>query len=158
MKQQRDDKGKFTRNYRQSKRWEKIVVWSILIGITSAIAYDALAQDIVVETPEEEVIEIKKEVRIKVIYSEESIEELILEAFPDAPVMLRVARCESGLKQFAYNPTNNSHDRGIYQISRLYHGQSDDDMYDVKKNIAYAKKLFKRNGLRDWSASKHCWQ
>lgn len=98
---------------------------------------------------------------IEVSYSKERVQELIKEAFPDAPIMLKVAACESGFLQHAYNPTNDSHDGGVFQISQKYHGQQMEklglDPYDVKDNIAYARILYDRNGLRDWSASKHCW-
>lgn len=98
---------------------------------------------------------------IEVSYSKERVQELIKEAFPDAPIMLKVAACESGFLQHAYNPTNGSHDGGVFQISQKYHGQRMEklglDPYDVKDNIAYARILYDQNGLRDWSASKHCW-
>jgi len=98
---------------------------------------------------------------IKLSYTKERVQELIVEAFPDAPIMLRVAACESGFLQHAYNPTNNSHDGGVFQISQKYHGHQMKklglDPYDVKDNIAYARILYDANGLRDWSASKHCW-
>ena len=105
-----------------------------------------------------------KEVRIEVIYNwtEERIIEEIHAVFPDAPIMEKVARCESTFKSTAMNPTNESYDKGIFQISEKFHGETYramgyTDMHDIKQNLAYARYLYDRNGLSDWSASKHCW-
>lgn len=148
--------GRFTK-IKYSSKWLMIVLFSSMTACALALSLDALAEDLLVEPVEAQEVE-PEEVRLKITYSEERIIELIEETFWDAPVMLRVARCESGLKSDAYNPTNDSHDRGIFQISRKYHGQSDADMYDVRKNLAYARQLYDKNGLRDWEASRDCWQ
>lgn len=158
MKQPRDKLGRFAK-VRYDSRWLMIMLFSGMTACFLALAIDAVAQELLVENEPAEVVGVsEEEVRIQILYSEESIIKEIHDTFPDAPIMERVARCESQLDQFAYNPTNNSHDRGIFQISRKYHGQDDHDMYDVKKNIAFARTLYDKNGLRDWNASRDCWQ
>ena len=98
---------------------------------------------------------------IELTYTKERVKELIVESFPDAPVMLKVAACESGFLQHAYNPTNNSHDGGVFQISQKYHGERMKtlglDPYDVKDNISYARILYNESGLAPWRASRFCW-
>lgn len=83
----------------------------------------------------------------------------------DSDAMYQVALCESGASQFTAsgsvvrNPK--TPDVGAFQVNVEYHGEAAKrlglDLYSVDGNVAYAKVLFDRNGLRDWSASKHCW-
>ncbi len=144
-------------------RWVKCIALSYLIAWPLALFIDiheptpieyARAEEIATSTPPVPVV-------IEVTYTKERTKELIAEAFPDAPIMLRVAACESGFLQHAYNPTNNSHDGGVFQISQKYHGARMQklglDPYDVKDNIAYARILYNESGLQPWLASKHCW-
>ena len=84
-----------------------------------------------------------------------------MKVFPDAPIMLKVMRCEGGYDIDAHNPTNNSHDRGLFQVSTKYHGAEVKrlglDMNNPVDNIKYARILYDKNGLGDWQASKPCW-
>jgi hypothetical protein len=95
-----------------------------------------------------------------------TIEEQITTAFPDAPVMLRIARCESELHQFeddgsVHRGEINPRDTGLFQINETYHlAQSRRlgmDIYTLAGNIAYARYLYDRNGTRDWNWSRSCW-
>jgi len=94
-------------------------------------------------------------------WTPERVKEEVLKVFPDAPVMVRVAFCESSFLPHAYNPTNESHDGGVFQISEKYHGERMDELgldpYDVRDNLAYARVLYNESGLQPWSASKRCW-
>lgn len=103
----------------------------------------------------------EKPALIELSYTKERVQELVREAFPDAPIMLKVAKCESQFMQHAYNPTNGSHDGGVYQISQKYHGKRMEELgldpYDVKDNIAYARILYDEQGLAPWIWSKNCW-
>jgi len=129
----------------------------VTLDIQIAEAYDSVE----VEAPT--TIEEPKEVMIEVVYNwtPERIEEEVRKVFPDAPVMLKVMKCEGGYDIDAHNPTNNSHDRGLFQISTKYHGAEVKrlglDMNDPVDNIKYARILYDKNGLADWQASKHCW-
>jgi hypothetical protein len=80
--------------------------------------------------------------------------------------MEKVAKCEGVrnglLDPEAFNPTNGSGDKGIFQISTLYHYDTYTslgftDMYDVEQNVAYARLLYDSQGLQPWSASRLCW-
>ena len=135
------------------------VLGGIFIDIQIAEAHKVEAQGI------QEVITViePKEVRLEIVYNwtPETIERHVLEAFPDAPIMLKVMKCESGYKTDAYNPTNGSGDRGLFQVSTKYHGERVKrlglDMTDPHDNIKFARLLYDEGGLQPWSASKHCW-
>jgi len=123
----------------------------------------------VVEVAQAEVEQLPTEPRVvrlvvvkkPIVWDEERIALEIDTVFPDAPIMHDVMRCESGGKIDAYNPTNNSHDNGLMQISDRYHGERVRslglDVGDPSDNIAFARILFDESGLQPWSASKHCW-
>lgn len=100
-------------------------------------------------------------IEIQIDWTEERIIKEIENTFPDAPIMIKVAKCESHYKNDAYNPTNNSHDRGIFQLSQKYHGEEMEELgldpHDIQDNIKFARILYDRNGLTPWSASKGCW-
>lgn len=79
--------------------------------------------------------------------------------------MVQVAICESSLRQFdAPNHVLRGYttpaDTGVFQINVDYHGQEAKDLgfdiYTLDGNIAFAKYLYQKNGLRDWSASEKC--
>jgi hypothetical protein len=122
-----------------------------------------IAEAYKVEVLEVVVVQKPKEVRLEVVYNwdKERIEEEVMRVFPDAPIMLKVMRCEGGYDIDAYNPTNNSHDKGLFQVSTKYHGAEVKrlglDMNDPIDNIKYARILYDKNGLADWQASKPCW-
>ncbi len=79
----------------------------------------------------------RHEVKIpEVVYGdvEEQIRQIAQEhdfKWPD--YLVRLAYCESRLKLNAFNPTNNSDDRGIFQISKLWHPEVNDECaYDLE--------------------------
>lgn len=151
----------------------QLIWWACIAGVTAGIVLFALPQYMTFEEYVEvayagtEEVE-SQEVRIKIVYdwTEETIIEEIHKMFPDAPIMVRVAKCEGvvngKLSPTAFNPTNNSNDTGIFQISDRFHRETYlrlgfTDMTDVKQNLAYARILYDESGLQPWSASKHCW-
>lgn len=161
-------------------RFMQIVGWGVTLGVFGGIliffGQDHITQYVFASEPEmvtatttEEVIEEPEEdneprtVRIEVVYNwtPERIAQEIDKVFPDAPIMHDVMRCESGGDVEAYNPTNNSHDNGLFQISDLYHGPRVRalglDVGNPADNIAFARILYDESGLQPWSASKHCW-
>ena len=109
------------------------------------------------------VIEPAKEVELIVVvdWTPARIKQEVQDVFPDAPIMLKVMKCEGGYKTDAYNPTNGSGDKGLFQISTKYHGhrtkQLGLDMNDPIDNLKYARTLYDESGLQPWQASKHCW-
>lgn len=88
-----------------------------------------------------------------------TVEEKILRAFPNAPIMVEVARCESSLDPLADREDRNV-DVGLFQINQVHLPRLAElglDRRDIDDNIAYAKMLYDYNGLRDWYMSEHCW-
>lgn len=142
-------------------------MWVILGAILGGIVLDTKIAEAYEYT---EVLEItnvevpKREVKIEITYDSwtpEVIERKVLEAFPDAPIMLKVMKCEGGYDIDAYNPTNGSGDKGLFQVSTLHHGKRVKalglDMNNPADNITYARILYDEQGLEPWKWSKHCW-
>lgn len=86
--------------------------------------------------------------------------------FKDAPIMERVAFCESTHTQFisegvVHRGVVNSKDVGIFQINEKYHLRDSKnmgiDIYTIEGNMKYAKYLYEEQGLQPWSASRPCW-
>lgn len=84
----------------------------------------------------------------------------------DGPLMMEVARCESGVKQFNKDGTLlrgvvDPRDVGIFQVNSWYHEEQATqlglDLKTLEGNVAYAKILFDKRRLRDWQASSRCW-
>lgn len=80
--------------------------------------------------------------------------------------MVKVAECESKFRQFNKDGTVlqgevNPKDKGVFQINIKYHladsKKAGLDIYTLEGNLKYAQILYKRNGTRDWNASKECW-
>lgn len=91
--------------------------------------------------------------------SKEYVVEEILKVFPDAPIMVEVARCESGLDPLA-DRKNLNVDVGLFQINQVHItrlGELGLDRRDLHDNLTYARMLYDANGLNDWLMSKHCW-
>ena len=86
--------------------------------------------------------------------------------FAELPYELQVVSiCESGGRQFDKKGnliTSYTKDHGFMQINEKAHAQTAKklgfDIYSERGNMAYGYYLYKLNGLKDWSASKHCWQ
>jgi hypothetical protein len=102
------------------------------------------------EVPEVELIELTIEDKIRV-------------AFPiHQEEMLKIARCESGIKQFKVDgsvlisPTS---DIGIFQINQVHWKRAKElgiDINSVDGNIQFAKLLYKSNRFGDWYMSRSC--
>jgi hypothetical protein len=83
----------------------------------------------------------------------------ILEVFPDAPIMVVVAQCESSLNPLA-DRENRNVDVGLFQINQVHNArlaQLGLDRWDIDDNLAYARMLYDESGLQPWYMSKHCW-
>jgi len=71
--------------------------------------------------------------------------------------LIRVAKCESGMRPEAVNfNTNRSWDAGIFQINSI-HKQKLSAMLDYPQNIEYALKMYQKQGLTPWNSSRRCW-
>lgn len=82
---------------------------------------------------------------------------LIRYEFVDAPVMVDIARAESGFNCQAKNP--NSSAKGCFQIldGTWAYFECEGDVLNARDNIVCARKIYERNGTRDWLASSHAW-
>jgi phosphoglycerate dehydrogenase-like enzyme len=97
----------------------------------------------------------------------QGVEERVREVFDDAPIMVAILRCESGLKQYdseTGGPLMNqagSSATGVAQIMASVHEKAARrlgfDIRTAEGNIAYAEYLYMTEGTRPWKASKHCW-
>jgi hypothetical protein len=148
----------------------QVIGGAMIVGIIGGIVIDIMGAPVVYVREVEAAIPVvvePQEVRIKLVYNwtQERIIEEIHNVFPDAPIMERVAKCE-GIKNGkldpdVVNPTNDSYDTGIFQISMLYHGDRIKamglDMTDVIDNLHFARILYDESGLQPWEASRHCW-
>lgn len=90
-------------------------------------------------------------------------EYLMLNAAP--AVMIDIARCESGTRQF-YDDGSLVRDGvtgthvGLFQISEGWIKTAktfDDDIYMPRGNVDFALRLYKKYGTQPWNASKFCW-
>lgn len=76
----------------------------------------------------------------------------------DIITMIKIGRCESGLRENAMGVnTNKTVDRGVFQINSIHKNISNQDAFDFEKNIKYAWNMFKAQGTTPWNSSKHCW-
>lgn len=83
----------------------------------------------------------------------------ILKVFPDAPIMVEVARCESNLLPSA-DRENRGVDVGLLQINQVHNARLAElglDRRDLHDNLTYARMLYDEAGLQPWYMSEHCW-
>jgi len=129
------------------------VTTGVLVGIALSYALLAKAEPLIYIAEQEPKIEIKVEVETE----KDKIIRLIKETFPDAPIMLEVARCESGYKNV---PGQLSDDFGPLQINVVHLPVLEKmglDRTKVEDNIKFARYLYDRGGLTPWKNSKACW-
>lgn len=101
-----------------------------------------------------EYVTVEKVVEKKVFETPKTIEDKIRATFPEDPEnAIKIARCESGLKEAAFNPanTNGTTDSGIFQINSV-HGVAKHILMDSDVNIAVARVIYERagNSWRPW--------
>jgi hypothetical protein len=85
-------------------------------------------------------------------------------AFPNTPVMVNIAQCESAFRQFTNSGTvlrgGNGSVLGIFQIAELYATRAQAmgmNIYSVEGNIAFARYLYEKDGTDPWMSSFPCW-
>lgn len=95
-----------------------------------------------------------------------SIKQTIIAFFPNAPIMVQVAKCESELrhrtKSGALLPNQGGGSaRGTFQVLMRIHapemrkmGLNPDNDRDY---MVYVKHLYDTFGLTPWQPSRHCW-
>ncbi len=96
----------------------------------------------------------------------QSVEQFVRQYYTDTPILAEVARCESQFRQ--YDKTGvvlrgevTPADMGIMQINEHYHSDAADnlnlDITTIQGNLAYAKYLYEKEGLKPWKSSQKCW-
>lgn len=92
------------------------------------------------------------------------VESQVRAAFADVPVMIAIAQCESGFRQFGPSGTvlrgGNGTVLGIFQLSESHTAKALSLGYDIQTiegNIAYARSLYERQGTTPWMAAFPCW-
>lgn len=82
------------------------------------------------------------------------------------PILLRIAACESGRRQFDANGEVlagrvNPADRGYMQINAHYHAEMATrlgfDIETLEGNVRYGVWLYEREGTSPWFWSRACW-
>lgn len=95
-----------------------------------------------------------------------TIKEYVGNYFSDIPVMVEIARCESRFRQHdkdgeILRGVQNSYDTGIMQINEFYHSEEAEklgyNLLTLDGNLAYARYLFNKYGVRPWESSYKCW-
>jgi len=94
-------------------------------------------------------------------YTPEQIDVVIkiLETFPDEPVMVRIAWCESHLISNA-DRANLGVDVGLFQINQVHLSELSRlglDRRNIDDNIKFTKILYDQAGTKPWYMSSHCW-
>ena len=100
------------------------------------------------------------------VYAEKTVVQVVT-ATTTAPVLERIAKCESGGNQMKNGQVqinvnkNGSVDIGKYMINLTIWGKTATKMgYDLTKqsdNESFAEWLYLNKGTGDWSASQSCW-
>ncbi len=98
--------------------------------------------------------------------SSKQMQSYLQQEYFDTPILIEVARGESEYRQFDSNGKvirgrAVPDDIGVMQINEYFHGETAKkmgyDIYTTEGNVAYAKYLYGKYGLKPWSASAPCW-
>ncbi len=80
-----------------------------------------------------------------------------------APTMLKIAVCESRLRQYdSEGAVIKSHtdDVGIFQVNPVWFGTLEKagiDPLTSEGNVKAARLIYDAQGIKAWNSSKHCW-
>lgn len=94
------------------------------------------------------------------------VEAAVRAYWADEPIMIKVAYCESEIRQFGPDGKPllgwaNADDIGVMQINQEAHGAKAKalgiDLGTLEGNLKFARHLYKTQGLAPWVYSKHCW-
>lgn len=100
------------------------------------------------------------------ITDSKNVEKFINDYFEDIPILVEIAKCESRYRQFnskgeILRGEQNSLDRGVMQINLKYHAKTANklglDLHDIEDNVAYARHLYEKEGVKPWMSSSACW-
>ena len=95
-----------------------------------------------------------------------AVEQYVASEFSDAPIMVKVAKCESGLQQFYPDGSlvrgiRHPPDVGVCQINEAVHSTEARalgfDLHTLAGNVKYCRHLFDEEGTQPWESSRKCW-
>lgn len=91
---------------------------------------------------------------------ETPLEEYICKKFgSDCQIAIAIARAESGMREDAWNiNSNRTLDLGIFQINSVHwekEGCSPKELFDARKNVDCAYKIYKSSGWGAWTVAKN---
>jgi hypothetical protein len=100
-----------------------------------------------------------------IVHTNAGVEAQVRSYFAATPVMIAIAGCESGFREFdkAGKPLNGGSGNmiGVYQISARVHAAEARalgmNIHTVQGNLAYAEHLYAREGTVPWVSSSACW-
>lgn len=90
----------------------------------------------------------------------------VKQEFGDDSIMVRIAQCESGFRQFGPDglPLKGEKvpgDTGVFQINKYYHLKEAQaagmDINTLLGNIQFAHMLYESQGTTPWNPSRRCW-
>lgn len=163
--------GKRSLRWSDANRVLTIKKWPI---IGTIVTYGAVVLSTFITIPNV-AIEINDSTEVKTVelhtssaLAEANVEHTVRTYFKDTPILAEVAWCES---RFVHIDPNtgvvkrghlNASDLGVMQINEYYHGDTARDLgLDLSRledNLAYARYLYEREGIKPWNASRFCWQ
>jgi len=98
-------------------------------------------------------------------YNPDHVEGRVRAYFADIPIMVEIARCESGFHMYdefgnpLYGGTGGM--VGVFQEAAAIHNDAAKDLglniNTLEGNLAYARHLYENQGLAPWYASAKCW-
>lgn len=101
-----------------------------------------------------------------IIWPAHANERVVRKMFRDTPILINIARCESGFNQYdedgkiLKNPKSSA--IGVMQImSSLHRKEALRLGYNIQTldgNLKYAKHLYEDEGTRPWNSSRKCWK
>ena len=103
---------------------------------------------------------------VSIMPAAQSPKQFVDSYFADAPIMAKIAYCESRYRQYdtdgsIFRGKVNDQDVGIMQVNEYYHSATAEklglDLYTIQGNVAYARYLYEKEGTRPWSSSEPCW-
>lgn len=93
------------------------------------------------------------------IPTQQEVIDKIIKAFPDALIMVEIARCESTLDPTA-DRAGLGVDVGLFQINQVHLAELNLlglDRRNIDDNITFARLLYDRAGTQPWYMSEYCW-
>ena len=101
------------------------------------------------------------------ITNPENVKKFVADYFASTPILATIAACESHDRQFnsdgnVLRGEKNHYDIGVMQINELYHADKAKalglNIYTIDGNVAFAKYLYDKYGVKPWISSSPCWE